>query len=697
MIAEAEPQAAPVRTVHRVPTVTRDAIARAVRLGLETMRAKPPMRLSDWAQRHFVLDGDSSHQRGRWEAWPFQIGMMDCMSHDDIAELTVIKSKRVGYTKILTASIGYDAAYRRRNQALWQPTDDDRDSFAKSEVEPMIDGVAAVRAALRSTKGAKDTIKYKLFRDSVLHLLGGKAARAYRRITVACAKLDELDAFDQQIEKSADPITLAGGRLEGAPFPLLIAGSTPRIKGISHTEHRAAQADAYLRYHITCPHCEVEHPLLWGGDKVQHGFRWDGDDINSVRHVCPHCLKPITQAEYLRAWVGTWVCSKTGLRYGPDQTWRTAQGEPTKPPRHVAIHVWTAYSPQRDWPDIVREFLAAKAKIKQGDTGPMQGFVNETLGETFEVEYERTEADFLERRAKAEGLPLGIVPRWASLVTAFVDVQGDRWEYTAWAFGRGYQMCGIDYRVIYGNTADLAEWQAKIEPLIGASYPHATGGRLTISGLGIDSGFQTHAAYNFGRAHAKRSVYITKGDSKTGAPIRGKRSLQDVNAYGRLVRKGIALHLIGTDTAKDLLHGLLQVQTPGPGYVHFCAGLPPAFFEQLTAESRVPMHTVRGLEHRWLCPPGKRNEVLDTCVGSIFVAEALGMSTWTDRVWARLESALHPDLFDAAAPAQAEPPQAEPISAPPTAQPVALPKPPPPRARPQATSITTKSDWSRRL
>ena len=65
---------------------------------------------------------------------------------------------------------------------------------------------------------------------SVLHLLGGKAARAYRRITVAAAKLDELDGFVQQVEKSADPFTLAEGRLEGAPFPKIICGSTPRLK-----------------------------------------------------------------------------------------------------------------------------------------------------------------------------------------------------------------------------------------------------------------------------------------------------------------------------------------------------------------------------------------------------------------------------------------------------------------------------------
>ena len=55
------------------------------------------------------------------------------------------------------------------------------------------------------------------FRDSVLHLLGGKAARAYRRITLAVSILDEISKFDRSIEKAGPPRGLARGRLEGAP------------------------------------------------------------------------------------------------------------------------------------------------------------------------------------------------------------------------------------------------------------------------------------------------------------------------------------------------------------------------------------------------------------------------------------------------------------------------------------------------
>lgn len=688
----------------RVPRVMRDAISRGVRTGLEVLRALPPMRLADWAAEHFVLAGESSHQRGGWEAWPFQIGILDWMGDDDIAELDVLKSKRVGYTKMLCASIAFDAAYRRRNQAVWQPTDDDRDSFVKSEIEPLIDGVPAVAKARRATKGGEDTIKLKQFRGCVSHFLGGKAARAYRRITVAAVKLDELSAFDQQIEKSSDPFTLAEGRLEGAPFPKAICGSTPRIKDLDHTEHRAQLADVFMRYHIACPRCGVEHPLEFGSRKQAWGLKWDQGDIASVRHVCPHCREGITQAQYLAAWQGAWVCDKTGNRYGADRVWRDPIGQPIKPPRHVACHIWSAYSPQRDWPDIVKQYLAAHAKHKAGDDGPLQGFVNETEGRTWEAEYEQTEADYLKKRATAEALPLGLVPRGACIVVGFVDVQGDRWEYSAWASGRGDETWCIDYRVIYGNTAELSEWDAKLGPLLDVTYPHAGGAVLALSNLSIDSGFQTHQTYAFVRKHQHRKVYATKGESESGKAIKARRTLVDVKEQGRKTRRGVALWHIGTDTAKDLLHGRLQIAKPGPGYVHFADGLPDSFFAGITAEKRVPVRTRRGIEFRWDCPPGRRNEPLDCAVGCLFGFEMLELRRYSDLMWSNLEASLEPDLFSQsnrqpvvelpAAPVAERPIEAA-ASAPAATSLRAQRKPNPKPPRPAA--VVGSDEWSSRL
>lgn len=262
---------------------TLKAVQRSIALGLNSLRADVFQTLSEWAADHFKLAGESSHQKGGWIAWSFQVGILDFMSDDRIEELDVMKSKRVGYTKMITAFVGYNIAHRRRKQALWQPTDDDRDSYVKSEIDPILearDGVPAVQAARRKGGGNDDTIKMKKFRDSVLHLLGGKAKRAYRRITVAVAILDEWSAFDQTIEKSGDPGGLAKGRLEGAPYPKFVGGSTPGVKQLCHVERAALNAEGFVRFYIECKHCGVEHPLAWGGKGKLHGFKWERGNPN---------------------------------------------------------------------------------------------------------------------------------------------------------------------------------------------------------------------------------------------------------------------------------------------------------------------------------------------------------------------------------------------------------------------------------
>lgn len=669
------------------------AIKDALRLGLSSLRADVPQTLSEWAAQHFILAGESSHQKGGWVGWPFQLGILDFMSDDRIEELAVKKSKRVGYTKMITAFVAYNIAHRRRKQALWQPTDDDRDSYVKSEIEPVLDGVAAVHAARRRGKGVEDTIKYKPFRDSVLHLLGGKAARAYRRITVAVSILDEWSAFDQTIEKSGDPGSLAKGRLEGAPYPKFVGGSTPRVKGLCHVERGCEEAEAYVRYHIECPHCDADHPLAWGGKELAHGFKWEKGKPETVRHVCPNCRESITQADYLPGgWplAGTWVCKKTGMRYGADRIWRDRMGQPCRAPRTLGVHVWSAYSPQRTWVSIVDEFEKAHRAMQCGDVGPMTSFTNETLGETWEIKGDSSDEHALQLRA--EDYPLSRVPAGALLLTAGVDVQRDRWEITVWGWARGMESWVIAHQVIYGNPASESDWEP-VEQYLLQRFPQAWhGGSLGLTAVSIDSSDQTQSVYNWVRNTQTRitGLRAIKGDNNDNRNIVGPSSLQEVNHRGRKIAKGIKLWLVGVDSAKDLLLGQLAIAEAGPGYVHTSQELPREWYEQLTAEQRI-LTKVNGKDaYRWV-KRRPRNEVLDCRNYALHAAMAHGVHKWTEAKWLQLEQAVQPsqDLFSTPAPAAA----AAPIVVP--SAPVV--KPSKPVAHQPVHNPFASDDWSNRL
>ena len=687
---------------------TAAAVKEAVRLGLQSLRADAPQRLGDWAQDHFKLAGESSHKKGAWVAWAFQVGMLDMMSDDRIAELSIMKSKRVGYTKMVTAFICYNIAHRRRKQALWQPTDDDRDSYVKSEIDPLLDpltGVPAVQAARKAGKGvSQETVKYKPFRDSVLHLLGGKAARAYRRITVAVTILDEWSAFDQSVEKRGTPDVLAKGRLEGAAYPKFVGGSTPDIKGICHVERGCAKSEGMVRFHIDCPHCGADHPLMWGGKKVAHGFKWERGNPASVRHVCPHCRKSITQADYLPAGQplqGAWVCERTGKRYGIDRIWRDSTGMPCRPPRTVGLHVWAAYSPQRSWADIVQEFEHALQALEQGNVGPMQTYVNETLGETWELAGERSDEHALQ--ARAEPYKLCTVPKGGLYLTAGVDVQRDRWEITVYAWGRGLESWVVDVAVLEGNPAVDEEWD-QVTTYLQRRYAQAWhGGTLGISATSIDSSDQTQAVYNWvsKAQHILPNLRAIKGDGNDGVPILGPSSLQEINWRGRKVQRGIKLWRVGVDNAKDMLLGQLGIEHPGPGYLHFSDELPKEFYEQLTAEQRVIVKVKGQDAYRWI-KRRPRNEQLDTRNYALHAAMGQGLHKWTDAQWTRLEAAVQPpeDLFSAPAEIpiktasgsyqqKADSSQNDSMKTPAS--------PPPPRRPARAASPFASEEWNDRL
>jgi phage terminase large subunit GpA-like protein len=630
---------------------TAAAIKAAVRMGLDSLRAEPPQRLGDWARDHFKLAGESSHQKGAWQAWAFQVGILDFMSDDRVEELAVKKAKRVGYTKMVTAFVAYNIAHRRRKQALWQPTDDDRDSYVKSEIDPLLDpltGVPAINRARKLGRATEETIKFKPFRDSVLHLLGGKAARAYRRITVAVAILDEWSAFDQQIEKSGDPGGLAKGRLEGAPYPKFVGGSTPRLKGLCHVERACDNAEGMVRFHIDCPHCGVEHPLIWGGKNLAHGFKWTRGKPETVHHICPHCHAAITQADYLPGGVplsGAWVCDRTGKRYGADRIWRDSKGMPCNPPRTLGVHVWTAYSPQRAWSDIVVEFENALKALEAGEVGPMQLFVNETLGETWELAGERTDEHALQ--ARAEPYKLCTVPKGGLYLTAGVDVQRNRWEITVYAWGRGMESWVVDVVQIEGNPAVDEEWDAVTHQLQRRYTQDWHGGSLGISATSIDSSDQTQAVYSWvaKAQHILPNLRAIKGDGNEATNILGPSSSQDINWRGKKVPNGIKLWRVGVDAAKDLLLGQLAITKPGPGFVHFSDELPREFYEQLTAEQRV-LAKINGREaYRWI-KRRPRNEQLDNRNYALHAAMASGLHRYDDARWQKLEAAVQPDNHD---------------------------------------------------
>lgn len=633
----------------------RSQIEQALARGLRAWGKPEPLSLEEWSRQHFYLSAESSYVEQAWTPWTFQRGILACMSNDDIYEVTCKKSARVGYTKMLLAFLLYNAHHRRRNQILWQPTDEDRDEFVKTELEPALRDIEVMRDVLPSvhSRSKDNTLQAKKFVGSILHTKGGKAAKNYRRVSTDVAVWDELSAFDNDIEKEGDPFTIGSKRVEGATFPKCISGSTPKQKGVCLIDARYTVADERMTYQVPCPHCGERHAITWGGKNEPHGMKWDRETRNpeTIRHLCPHCGVLISQAEYLAVEAhGVWINEDGTLWLHIDGRFTRPDGTPAAAPRHIAFHVWTAYSPAVPWSQILREFLAALEKMEQGDDTKMKAWVNTTRGETWEGEIERTDADELKQRA--EPFKLKILPRDCLLLLCGCDTQGNRIEAQVWGYGIGGQMWTIDHRVFFGNPAQEEVWQELEDFLLGETYQHASGTTQHIYASAIDSGgHHADAVYAFAHKHRARRVHAVKGSSGAERSIENGNTKVSFNWKGRREKNGAVLWLVGTHLAKDRLAARMEVTQPGPGYVHLSSENTDEWFRQLAAEDRVTIRGQHGTTTRWV-PNRKRNEVIDMTAYAIWLEERLDLWAAKKRKWwDELEQKVQPaieDLFSSA-------------------------------------------------
>ncbi|EOV4002269.1 phage terminase large subunit family protein, partial [Escherichia coli] len=220
----------------------------AVSVALQPLVRVVPMTAVEWADQNYYLPKESSYGEGEWKTLPFQIAIMNCMGNDQVRTVNLIKSARVGYTKMLLGVVGYFIEHKSRNSLLFQPTDSAAEDFMKSHVEATIRNVPCLKdlSPWLGRKHRDNTLTLKRFSSGVgFWCLGGAAAKNYREKSVDVVCYDELSSFEPDVEKEGSPTLLGDKRIEGSVWPKSIRGSTPKIKGTCQIE-KAANESAHF-------------------------------------------------------------------------------------------------------------------------------------------------------------------------------------------------------------------------------------------------------------------------------------------------------------------------------------------------------------------------------------------------------------------------------------------------------------------
>ncbi len=571
--------------------------------------ARPPPRLSlsEWADQRFYLSPESAASPGKWTCIPYQRGILDAFTDPAIERVSVMKSTRIGWTKLMNILEAYSMCHDPCPILVVQPTLEDARGYSKEEITPMIRDVPDVAALFPRADVANDsdqTILHKRFPGGVLSFVGANSGRGFRRVSRKIVLFDEVDAYPPSAGEEGDQIKLAIKRSEYYWDRKIGAGSTPLIAGASRIEDMFEAGDQ-RRYFVPCPQCGHMAPLVFRGEGG-HAMKWPEGKPEEAFFACQDKGCVIEHGEKRRM-----------VERGE---WRAAR--PFN--RHASFHVWAAYSyaPNTTWADIAKEFLAATAAGSE----ELRTFVNTTLGETW---MERGEApDWQRLYDRRERYEIGVVPTGAVVVTAGADVQKDRvvWEVVAWAGDK--QSWSVDSGVLPGDSSGEEVWRG-LDALLEREWPVADGTTARISMLAVDSGYNTNVVYNWARLKPLSRVIACKGVS-TARTMIGAPSAVDVTVRGVRLARGYKVWPVGVDIAKGEFYGWLRLPTPidapfQSGFCHF-PEYGDDYFRQITAEHLVKIVNRRGFVHyEWQVIPGRENHYLDCRVLARAAAALLGL------------------------------------------------------------------------
>lgn len=560
----------------------------------ESLRPPPKLSLSGWAERFFRLSPESSAETGEFRPWGFQRGMLEAVTAPENQRITVIKSARVGYTKLINAAVGFFVHQDPSPILVVNPRVEDAEDYSKTEIAPMLRDSPPLADIVGQVKG-KDpnfTIRRKVFRNGAsLSLLGANSPNEFRRVTARIVAFDEVDAYPHSTSEG-DPIDLGERRTTSFWNRKIIQGSTPTVKGESRIETAWAESDQ-RRYFVPCPHCDEEQVLEFGSDKP-HGLRWPKHDDGTPNPQDAYyvCVNGCVIEERHKPWMiehGRWIAQK------PENA------------GHAGFHISALYSLfwNARWSVIAREFLERK-----DDPARLQTFVNTVLGESWEPPAE-AEVDETALMARREVYPAE-VPDGVALLTAGVDTQPDRLEVEIVGWGYDEESWSIDHQILVGDPDERAVWD-RLDELRLKRWQCADGRSLPIDAMCVDTGgHNTQAAYRYGVERVSQNVWPIKGRGKRAGASAAQRGLV---FQGRPRRKrsktGTNPFMVDVDTAKDTLVPRLAKQPPGPVTCHFPAHYDRTYFDQLTAEKPVAERVHGQKVWRWHQKSGRSNEALD--------------------------------------------------------------------------------------
>jgi len=567
---------------------------------LEGLRPEQPLTVSEWADRYRKLSSKASAEPGPWRTnrTPYLREPMDCLSSNNpIQRVVMMFAAQTGKTEAGSNWLGYVIDHAPGPMLCVQPTVEMAKRLSKQRLESMITDTPCLAAKIAPARArdSGNTMFSKEFSGGIMLLTGANSATGLRSAPCRYLFADEVDAFPSDVDGEGDPVALAERRTTTFARRKILLTSTPTVKDFSRIEAEYLRSDQ-RRFYVPCPSCGGMQWLQWPR------LKWDAKRPGDVRYQCEHCGERFEENH-----------KPAMLSAGEWRATAPSDG------RTAGFQLSGLYSPLGwcSWEQLVDDFLRAKS-----DAPALKAFVNTRLAETWEEDYAAAvSADGL--MTKRLAYESGTCPDGVVLLTCGVDVQDNRLAVSVWGWGEGETGWMIWHQELMGDPTQTEVW-TQLDQVLVTEWATAGGKSLKVSQVAVDSGGHcTHEVYRYVRDRVRQNVVAIKGSSRRNSPAVGKGSKVDVSWQGRVLKRGVTLYQLGTDTIKTTLFGRLRHnEAGGIGTLHFGMAADEEYFRQLTSE-RQALRYHRGFPIReWVKKAGDRNEALD-CVVYAYAAMLL--------------------------------------------------------------------------
>lgn len=644
----------------------------------------PPKTLFsvDWIPENYYLPALTGFSGGyQFDRSPYFIGVANALDDRNIYEVDLMKASQIGWTYFilgyLFARIAGDACPIMGIFAK----EKDAKAFHDEKLVPaaQVNSDIVRLMDVSTSRKAGNRWDLKNFPGGFLKLVGSNSPGNVKSTSsVGVLFVEEPDDTSDNVADQGDAIGNGEERLKRyTGNKKLIVGGTPAVKGLSKTEARLARSDCRV-LPIVCHECHNSHVLDW--DNVW----WEGKDSDepscdtetgeiTVQH---HDIYGFSQPE-----TAVYICPDCGEHWDDYQRQKNIRetvysaveaGDPmagwvaTKPFNGIAgftgLSELYVCLDGTSLSQVVQEYLSAEKQSDNGDQSMMIKFINQKLGKPYEYKTNAPSTDALE--ARAEDYTEMLVPEGGLIITAGIDVQGDRLAVVIRAWGRGEESWLLYWGELFAKNSvtDLTDpvWQ-ELSTLLFSPIMHERGFQMRLGAASIDSsdGNTNDAVYHWVRLNQHRGVLAIKGSSNDygNREIYSRPRKVDHKNKTKASKVGLEIHVVGTHKAKDLLFGekgRLSLLGNGPGRMHWYKSVRQDYYSQITAEIKAPHKSMRG-KLIWQCKSGVRNEATD-CEGyALHASRYLKINRMLPSAWDALEKKLlQSDLF-AAPVAEAKP------------------------------------------